>query len=194
LAPHARQTINNMATNKKLATGDIQVARAEKQVSMKSVTKEERAELTARDRFWRKVQKTESCWLWTGAVDEDGYGKLRFASKLRSAHRLSWEYAHGSSPGAQFVCHTCDTPRCVNPAHLFLGSSNDNNQDRLAKGRYLKGETHHLSTISDAAVSLMRIAYSVGFTQTQLRHAFAVSKASVSRIVRGVDRKESKHT
>lgn len=84
----------------------------------------------------KKVNKTESCWLWTGRKDKDGYAKCCFRNKSGySLHRLMWELNHGEIPNGLLVCHKCDTPACVRPDHLFLGSVKDNIRDMWRKGR-----------------------------------------------------------
>ena len=88
-------------------------------------------------RYWSKVQKTETCWLWTGAKQRHGYGSAWWLGRKVSAHRLSWFLAHNEWPGADTdVCHSCDTPGCVNPAHLWLGDAKANAADAIKKGRY----------------------------------------------------------
>jgi hypothetical protein len=93
------------------------------------------------DRFWSKVDTDGECWLWTGALNRCGYGEVRAFAKKQSAHRVAWEITNGSIPEAQHVLHRCDTPACVNPDHLFLGSHTDNMRDMSRKGR--SGPTNH---------------------------------------------------
>lgn len=99
------------------------------------------------DRFWSRVQKTESCWLWTGAQNGVGYGSLGRQPKDKGgrtiyAHRLSWELHNGPIPPGLFVCHNCpggDNRLCVRPDHLFLGTLAENQMDMVRKGRSVKG-------------------------------------------------------
>lgn len=92
-------------------------------------------------RFWEKVFKTEGCWLWTGSREEHGYGVFHVgAHSTVIAHRYGWELVNGPIPkreGAEelCVCHHCDTPSCVRPDHLFLGTDKDNMRDMVSKGR-----------------------------------------------------------
>ena len=91
------------------------------------------------ERFWSKVEKSDGCWLWTGATVGRGYGVLlyRDSRTLKLAHRISWEICRGEVPPSDlFVCHTCDVPACVNPDHLFVGTRSANMQDASRKGRH----------------------------------------------------------
>src|ERR1700679_116642 len=99
-------------------------------------------------RFWAKVQKTATCWLWTGATDQSGYGCIYVSGAHKQpiyarTHRLPWELHYGVIPPENGVLHRCDTPACVRPDHLFLGSQLDNMADARAKGRlYHLKKTH----------------------------------------------------
>jgi hypothetical protein len=87
------------------------------------------------ERFWSHVLKTPSCWLWKGCKPtEYGYIKLPWMP-TNAAHRISYIIANGAIPEGKVVCHKCDVPSCVNPAHLFLGTQSDNVQDMLQKNR-----------------------------------------------------------
>jgi len=92
--------------------------------------------------FWLKVDKSSGeagCWLWTGAKQggKNGrYGAFQLGWKVQKrAHRISFELANGQIPDGMMVCHSCDTPLCVNPSHLFLGTAKDNIDDMDAKNR-----------------------------------------------------------
>jgi HNH endonuclease len=86
--------------------------------------------------FWPKVKKTRGCWLWTAATKGRGYGHFWDGEKNVSAHRFSWILHHGEIPAGMMVCHTCDTPACVRPSHLFLASNRENVLDSVRKGRW----------------------------------------------------------
>lgn len=86
---------------------------------------------TLEERFLDKVNKTDACWMWVGARNKRGYGNIQGVL----AHRISWELYNGPIPDGLLVCHRCDTPGCVNPDHLFLGTHQDNSRDMIAKGR-----------------------------------------------------------
>lgn len=95
------------------------------------------------DRFWAKVDRRgeDECWLWLGAHD-GRYGQLWKDGRNQRAHRISWEIHHGVEfPDGMDACHTCDTPSCVNPAHIFPGTPSDNARDALAKGRLRNHQT-----------------------------------------------------
>lgn len=80
------------------------------------------------------------CLIWQGSLDRRGYGGVRRAGKLWSAHRYAWWLANGDIPPGMYVLHRCDTPACVRPSHLFLGTQGDNMRDAKAKGRLATGE------------------------------------------------------
>ncbi len=94
------------------------------------------------DRFWPKINKTETCWLWTATVQSDGYGMIKTVSltdkinRMRLAHRVSYEISFGEIPSGLLVLHKCDNPPCVNPDHLFLGTDKANAIDRDKKNRH----------------------------------------------------------
>jgi len=97
-----------------------------------------------KDRFWEKVHKTETCWLWTGSKrgGESGsvYGSIMLKYEKGKhndefTHRVSYILEHGVIPKGMHVLHTCDNPLCVRPDHLRVGTHQDNMNDKKAKGR-----------------------------------------------------------
>lgn len=89
------------------------------------------------ERFFDKVNKTDSCWNWTGAMRPNGYGCFKVKGKLISSHRFSWELVNGKISDGLLVCHKCDNRKCVNPSHLFLGSQKQNMHDCKSKNRLI---------------------------------------------------------
>lgn len=130
-------------------------------------------------RFWAKVQKTESCWLWTASTARKGYGHIYCAGKYVTASILSWQLHFGPIPSGLFVCHNCpggDNPACVNPAHLFLGTCKDNGQDAARKGRIPSVLT------VDNVVEIRRLFGTV--SQNSIAKKFGVSSRLIQKIVR----------
>lgn len=98
------------------------------------------------------------CWLWTEALfSENGYGAFyRKRREKIGAHRFAWILANGPIPDGMEVCHKCDVPSCVNPAHLFLGSAFDNAADKVAKDRQSKGSRHGMAILTELNIPDIR--------------------------------------
>jgi hypothetical protein len=134
------------------------------------------------EQFWARVQKTETCWLWTAGTDKDGYGKLW----KERAHRASWELHYGLVPDGLMVCHHCDNPPCVRPDHLFLGTNTDNQQDAWRKGRkhVARGGECSWAKVTEADVREMCHLRGV-LSQRQIAQRFGVTQRTVSDIQLG---------
>jgi len=142
------------------------------------------------DVFWMKVERGEpgECWRWTGSACDRGYGRIK-RNQWRSpllAHRVSYEIAHGPIPDGLSVCHHCDNPRCVNPAHLFLGTGSDNMRDAGTKGRLGKA-----TKIDADGVSELRRRHAAGERAVVLAAEFGVSVSNVHYIVSKRSRKRA---
>ena len=142
-------------------------------------------------RFWEKVLKTEGCWLWQGATNLQGYGKLsrgRVSEGTLAAHRLSYEIAFGAIPPGQYVLHKCDTPLCVRPDHLFLGSQTDNLLDMTLKGhrsfRPHSGESNGRAKLVETQVSQIRGRFAKDESRAKLAKEYGVDWSTIDRIVK----------
>ena len=88
------------------------------------------------EKFMARVQASEGCWLWSGAPDSGGYGRMSIEGKQTRTHVLSYLLHNGEIPEGMLVRHTCDVPLCVRPDHLILGTPKDNAQDMVERGRH----------------------------------------------------------
>lgn len=114
------------------------------------------------ERFWLYVDLREwesgDCWGWSSTVDRDGYPWIYSNATRRylRAHRFSFELHNGQISTGLVVCHKCDNPTCANPAHLFLGTTRDNNQDMAAKGRSARGSRNVNAKLTASDVRAIR--------------------------------------
>lgn len=86
------------------------------------------------DRFISNIDLGTGCWMYKmrGRIK---YGSAMWRGKSVLAHRIMWEIHNGEIPDGMIVCHSCDTPGCVRPSHLWLGTHKDNSDDKIRKGR-----------------------------------------------------------
>lgn len=152
--------------------------------------------------FWTRVQvdAPDKCWIWQGSIKSTGYGQLMVNYKNISVHRYAYELANGPIPSGMFVCHSCDNRRCVNPAHLWLGTAADNYNDMVAKGR--KGETprerraelararfgerSYVAKLKRTDVIEIRRRVTNGESQRAVASDFHIDQSTVSSIIRGL--------
>lgn len=144
------------------------------------------------DRFWDKVNKTAGCWLWIGGKGgQAGYGQIRLGSVVDGtrrhvySHRLSYEMHYGPIPKGMFVLHKCDSPSCVRPDHLFLGSHSENMADMKNKGRSLMGEKNVMAKLTLPQVRAIKTRLSLGWTQRKLAKEYGVTFQAINLIAVG---------
>jgi Autographiviridae endonuclease len=135
-------------------------------------------------RFWSKVEKTNTCWLWTGSKTW-GYGKIEVAGETVRAHRWAWENEHGPIPEGLLVLHSCDVPACVRPDHLFLGTHADNVADKMGKGRHGAplGERNSFAKLTRGDVVALRTLKRLGMKAPSLASKFRICRSQVLNIV-----------
>jgi len=113
-----------------------------------------------RERLWRHIspEPMSGCWLWTASETQFGYGQINYKRRPERAYRLAWLLYRGEIPRGALVCHKCDNPPCCNPDHLFLGTHQDNCDDRERKGRSRPplGERHAHARLTAADVLRIR--------------------------------------
>lgn len=150
-------------------------------------------------RFWSKVDRRgpDECWTWRGANCR-GYGQFVHGSlktdrraivgprRKTYAHRFSFEQANGPVPAGMYVCHRCDNPPCVNPAHLFAGSAADNGSDMAQKRRSTHGARNARARLTDDDVRWIRFAHAyAGAAAREIAPRFGVTVNTVWRVVAG---------
>lgn len=142
-------------------------------------------------RFWAKVQKLSEenggCWVWVGAQNKLMYGTFAIRANGRRwsklAHVYSWYLHTGFMPKTLCVCHKCDHPYCVNPAHLFIGTPADNAEDKVIKGRQPRGEQSSASKLSEDQVREVRHLKLEGLTQQKIADQLGIPRGTISAIL-----------
>lgn len=138
--------------------------------------------------FWSKVEKrgSEECWPWRAATTVSGYGQFTLRGTRVRANRVSMELVRGVAlTPSEFVCHTCDNPRCVNPAHLVVGTHADNMRDMCSKGRQTHGVRHYRAKLDDAAVREIRRRLLLRHKLVDIAKDYGVDRMTITLIRNG---------
>lgn len=141
--------------------------------------------------FKKRLRRTEAgCLVWTGCRDVNGYGRVYWDGKLRSAHRIAYTMEIGPIPDDMNVCHRCDNPPCCEKTHLFLGSHADNMRDMTTKGRGVsppapRGEKMWIAKVTEADVRTIRAAFAAGERRIAIAQRLGISKNIVYQVISG---------
>lgn len=146
--------------------------------------------VSLKERFLSHVQISENlndCWVWKGSDNGRGYGKFEINKRHCRAHRVSFELFVGPIPENLCVCHSCDNPGCVNPSHLFLGTRQENMDDKVRKNRQsrIRGEKQGLHKLTEELVYQIREMLEQGHSQRKIAKMFGVSQGAIFFIKSG---------
>lgn len=132
-------------------------------------------------------EPNSGCWLWTATIDPHGYGQMQDKNRRWFAHRLSYAL-HCGDPAGMHVCHHCDVPGCVNPAHLFLGDQRANMEDKKRKGRNVtpRGERAGRAKLAESQVrDALRWHRAENVPVAVIARRFGVSYGAIYEIIVG---------
>lgn len=137
--------------------------------------------------FWASVDRSGGCWIWTGAKHERGYGEFSHSNgKRERAHRFSLQLKLGRPLVAgSYACHTCDTPSCVNPNHLYEGTPQTNISDAVSRGRNIRGTACHKAKFTIEDVLTIRERAAAGEVYRRMAEEYGVYPSAISQIARG---------
>jgi hypothetical protein len=164
------------------------------------------------DRFWPKVRREhpDACHIWTGGTDGRGYGQISVQGRPAKAHRIAWELTYGSIPPGLHIRHRCDNPPCCNPSHLLLGTHPQNMADMVERRRSAlgerngshtkperhssrlhpesrpRGESHPRAKMTAVLIRDLKARRAAGESFGALARDTGVSRATVTRAVKGV--------
>lgn len=148
--------------------------------------------LEAIERLLSRVTFTDTCWLWNGHTNDKGYGYMSVGGRPQGVHRWSWMFFHKASILPKFkILHTCDTPPCIFPFHLWIGTDKENTQDMMSKGRNkyvavpVYGEDHGLAKLKAKDIPVIRDRHAAGVPKAHIARDFHVCRATIRKVIEG---------
>jgi hypothetical protein len=148
-----------------------------------------RPQNTKPEQFFRLVQKTETCWLWLGCANKDGYGEAHWFGHKRLAHQVAYEIATGKPWPAPLISrHTCHVRLCVNPGHIIPGTRPENMRDMVEAGRACCGARRANSKLSATERLEARELRRQGWTLRAIGERFGVNESRAFRVIAAVEK------
>lgn len=134
-------------------------------------------------RFYKHVNKTDTCWLWTASKFRNGYGQTTYNKQPMGSHRISWLLAGNNIPEGHVIRHKCRNKHCVNPEHLETGTLSENTLDRRRDGTDNRGVRNNTTKLTDNQVREIRTRSTE--LKKDLAHEYGVSDVTISYIILG---------
>lgn len=138
-------------------------------------------------RYWERVEVRgpDECWLWTGSLMSKGYGSVSLYDTPFTSHRVGYYIATGVDPIGNCVLHSCDNRKCCNPKHFVLGTHDDNNKDRAAKGRSAdsRGEKHNQAILKEKDIKQIRLWSALGISCAELGRRYGVHAETIRSVI-----------
>jgi hypothetical protein len=183
------------------ATGPRDVRDARRKTNYEALARSHVTYRERRDRiFWSLATVEGECWVWQGRLQTQNkfgtepYGVLFRYGRNLYAHRYAYELVKGLIPKGMEIRHSCDRPRCINPAHLLVGTHAENMADMSKRGRArtrpLRGENAPWAILTEAGIREIRIALESGETHRSLGIAYGVHRSTITRLARGLTWRE----
>lgn len=136
-------------------------------------------------RLLTKINKTTTCWNWTGYIGTHGYGKIGVDYDTKFVHRLAFEIWKHPIPNNMIVRHICDNRVCINPDHLILGTQQDNMNDKVERNRQAKGEKHGRVKLTAQDVREIKILLGFDISTQKVADMYNVHKSTIMFIKNG---------
>lgn len=133
------------------------------------------------ERFWGKVDKTETCWLWTGYSTKNGYGSFNMNGQTQLSHRVSWKLSGNTIPDGHVLRHKCRNRHCCNPEHLETGTVAENQADMIRDGTSQRGTKCHMAKLTEEQVRQIRVR--ADESRALLAEEYSVSRRTISDII-----------